>query len=54
MAKSLKYKNFHIMFSHNKNKHVLACIFGFNNQFIKVMRTRPIFQKISKNYFVFF
>jgi hypothetical protein len=22
--------------------------FGFNNQFIKVMRTRPIFQKIKK------
>jgi len=28
--------------------------FGFNNQFIKVMRTRPIFQKIPKKYFVFF
>jgi hypothetical protein len=25
--------------------------FGFNNQFIKVMRTRPTFQKIQKNYF---
>jgi hypothetical protein len=23
--------------------------FGFNNQFIKVMRTRPIFQKYPKN-----
>jgi hypothetical protein len=27
--------------------------FGFNNQFIKVMRTWPIFQKFQKNYFVF-
>jgi len=28
--------------------------FGFNNQFIKVTGTRPIFQKFQKNYFVFF
>jgi hypothetical protein len=27
--------------------------FGFNNQFIKVMRTRPIFQKEQKNLFCF-
>ena len=27
--------------------------FGFNNQFIKVMRTWPIFQKIKKKYFCF-
>jgi hypothetical protein len=27
--------------------------FGFNNQFIKVTRTWPIFQKSRKNYFVF-
>jgi len=26
--------------------------FGFNNQFIKVMRTWPIFQKNQKKYFV--
>jgi len=26
---------------------------GFNNQFIQAMRTRPIFQKILKNLFVF-
>ena len=28
--------------------------FVFNNQFIKATRTRPIFQKFQKNYFVFF
>ena len=28
--------------------------FGFNNQFIKIMRMRPTFQKFLKNYFVFF
>ena len=27
--------------------------FGFNNQFIKVMRTRLIFQKIQKKLFCF-
>jgi len=27
--------------------------FGFNNQFIKAMRTRPIFQKIPKNILFF-
>jgi len=26
--------------------------FDFNNQFIKVMRTRPIFQKFSKFFFL--
>ena len=26
--------------------------FGFNNQFIKVTRTRLIFQKFQKNYFL--
>jgi hypothetical protein len=25
--------------------------FGFNNQFIKIMRTRPIFQKFQKKSF---
>ena len=28
--------------------------FGFNNQFIKVMRTWPIFKKQLKKYFVLF
>jgi hypothetical protein len=56
-AKSLKNNNKnHIVFSYNKEnfkKYVLACIFGFNNQFIKATRTRPIFQKFKKNIFCF-
>jgi len=54
MAKYLKEKN-HIIFSYNKNSKI--CInmhFGFNNQFIKVTRTRPIFQKFQKYYFFSF
>jgi hypothetical protein len=50
MAKYLKKNN--IIFSYNKNSKI--CInmhFGFNNQFIKVTRTRPIFQKYQKKYF---
>ena len=34
-------------------KYVLACIFGFNNQFIKVTRTRPIFQNFQKKLILF-
>jgi hypothetical protein len=62
-AKSLKNKSYYIsiyIYTHTyiytKNKNSKICIsmhFGFNNQFIKVMRTRPIFKKIQKNYFVF-
>jgi hypothetical protein len=41
-----------------KKKISKICIsmhFGFNNQFIKVARIRPIFEKFqNKNYFVFF
>jgi hypothetical protein len=52
-TKSLK-KN-HIVFSDNKNSKICFSMhFDFNNQFIKVMRTRSIFQKFQKNYFVFF
>jgi hypothetical protein len=29
-------------------KICISMHFGFNNQFIKVMRTRPIFQKFQK------
>jgi len=63
-------KNHHIVFSYKKNHIVFfICIhktkkqnskigfsmhFGFNNKFVRAMRTRPIFQKISKNIFVFF
>jgi esterase/lipase superfamily enzyme len=36
-----------------KKKKVLACIFGFNNRFIKVTRTGQYFKNFKKNYFVF-
>jgi hypothetical protein len=51
-----KYKKFHIVFSYKKiqKKNVLPCILSFNNQFIKAMWTRLIFQKYQKKYFVFF
>jgi hypothetical protein len=56
-AKSLKEKKNHSIFSYNKNKNSKTCSsmhFDFNNQFIKAMRTRQIFQKKPKNYFVLF
>ena len=57
-TKSLKQKKNHIVLSYKeifKKKHILVCSIDFNNQFVKVMRTRPIFQKIpKKKYFVFF
>jgi hypothetical protein len=55
-AKSLKNKNKIILYFHIAKKISKIYInmhFGFNNQFIKVTRTRPIFQKFQKNYFVF-
>jgi hypothetical protein len=43
------YKYCNIIFSHNKkifkNNICINMHFGFNNQFIQAMRTRPIFQK---------
>ena len=56
MAQSLQYiyiyKYYNIIVSHNKeNFQNNICInmhFGFNNQFIQAMRTRPIFQKLQK------
>jgi hypothetical protein len=54
-AKSLNNKKI-ILYFHTTKKISKKCIsmhFGFNNQFIKVMRTRPIFQKILKNLFCF-
>jgi len=43
------YKYYNIIFSHNrgnfKNNICISMHFGFNNQFIQAMRTRPIFQK---------
>jgi len=56
-AKSLKNKSHYIsIHTHTHTQNSKICVsmhFGFNNQFIKVMRTGPIFQKIQKNYFVF-
>jgi hypothetical protein len=56
-AKSLKEKitsYFHTIKKTSKKK-CFSMHFGFNNQFIKVMRTWPIFQKNPKKiYFVFF
>jgi len=60
-AKSLKdKKNHHIVFSYNKKNHIVflyikhkknsekgfSMHFGFNNKFVRAIRTRPIFQKI--------
>jgi len=61
-AKSLKNKNKkinHIVFSYNKGNLIYIYIyismhFGFNNQFIKVTRTRPIFQNSKKIIFFSF
>jgi len=49
-------KKNHIVFSYNKEnfKIYISMHFGFNNQFMKVTRSRPIFQKFQKKYFVFF
>jgi len=53
---SKKYKNFHIKFSYKTKikKICLSMHLDFNNQLIKVVRTRLIFQKFQKKYFVFF
>ena len=55
-VKSLKAKN-HIVFLYNKENfkkiYYFSMHFGFNNQFIKVMRTWPIFQKNQKIFFSF-
>jgi len=54
-VKYLKKKKFISYFHTTKiqkigiRKHI-----GFNNQFIKVTRIRPIFQNFQKTYFVFF
>jgi hypothetical protein len=38
--------NNHIVFSYKKiKKYILAYILNFNNQFIKAMKTRILFQK---------
>jgi hypothetical protein len=53
-TKSIKEKIISYFHSTKIQKYVLACILGFNNQFIKVTRTWPTFQKISKKYFFLF
>jgi hypothetical protein len=55
LSKIKKLKN-HILFSYNKfQKICISMYFGFNNQFIKVTKTKPIFQKFqNKIYFIFF
>ena len=48
---SLKIKNKKIiLYLQKKKKQGFSMHFGFNNQFIKVMRTRPIFQKFQKKF----
>jgi hypothetical protein len=45
-----------ILYFHTTKKISKICIsmhFDFNNQFIKVVRTRPIFQTFQKKYFLF-
>jgi hypothetical protein len=49
----IKKKSSHYIFIQQK-KIFFSMHFGFNNQFIKVTRTRPKFQKFQKTYFVFF
>jgi hypothetical protein len=52
VSKSIK-KN-HIVFSYNKEnfkKKYFSMHFGFNNQFIKITRTWPLFQKNPKQLF---
>jgi hypothetical protein len=48
---SQRLKKNHIIFSYNKTSKFLffSMHFSFYNQFIKVMRTRPVFQKYPKN-----
>jgi len=52
-----KYKAWFNIFKNSKKYifvDIFACIFRFNNQFIKVMRTWSTFQKHQKVYDVFF
>jgi hypothetical protein len=47
-------KKSHRIFIQQKFKICSNMHFGFNNQFIKAMRTRPIFQKKTQKYFALF
>ena len=53
-TKSLKEKITSYFHTTKIQKICIRMHLGFNNQFIKVTRTRPIFQKTPKKYFVFF
>ena len=56
-TKSLKNIKNLILYFHTKTKitkkYVLTCILSFNNQFIKAMRIRLIFQKYIKKIILF-
>jgi len=55
--KSLENKKKSYCIFIQQRKFQKICInmhFSFNNQFIKVTRTRPIFKNFQKKYFVFF
>jgi len=53
-AKSLKKIILYFHITKKISKIYISMHFGFNNHFIKVTRSRPIFQKFQKKYFVFF
>jgi hypothetical protein len=53
--KDKKKKSSYGIFIQQKNNLCFSMYFGFNNQFIKAIRTRPIFQKkYLKNIFFSF
>jgi hypothetical protein len=54
MAKSLKKNILYFHIAKKISKIYISMHFDFNNQFIKVTRTRPIFLKFQKKYFLFF
>jgi len=54
VSQPCKKFSYHIFIQQkNLKKNVLACLLSFNDQFIKVMRTRPLFQKYQKKLFCF-
>jgi hypothetical protein len=52
-AKSLKNIILYFHIKKKISKIYISMHFGFNNQFIKVTRTRPIFQKFQKKIILF-
>jgi hypothetical protein len=55
-AKSLEAKKTYCIFTQQRKlqKYVLACILALITSLLKALRTRPIFYKKSKKYFVCF